>query len=328
MSQSINVARAERQPVSRQIKGDTSLPEKLFVVLIYSFVALFALIALLPFWLVDIGSFTPETILRTKGFQLFPNGFSTYAYQFVLNGRQIFHSYRVTLTVTVLGTTLALLVTTPFAYVLASRKAKLAPVLSFMTYFTMIFGGEMEVVNFFDKSKKRTITFHQWNFISLADVSKNKERALMFLDWAHQQENYDLLAYGIKGKNWEDAGPGLYKPLAASYRWFPYGWIWNPTLDRENALAPKDGLAWNQWAKDANNFTADMYVGFNLDLTPLTNQVSQTGGMKSEFWKPLMYGAVDPDKTWADYQTKSAALYDQIQAEFEKQAANFRAKKG
>lgn len=189
-------------------------------------------------------------------------------------------------------------------------------------------GGEVEVVNFFDKSKKKIISFHQWNFISVADVSKNKERALMFLDWAHQQDNYDLLAYGIKGKNWEDPGPGLYKPLAATYRWFPYGWLWNPTLDRENALAPQDGLEWDKWAKDANNFTPDLYVGFNPDTTKVTDQMSQTGAMKSDFWKPLMYGATDPDNTWADYQTKAGPLYDQIQADFEKQAADFKAKKG
>jgi multiple sugar transport system permease protein/putative aldouronate transport system permease protein len=123
------------------IRQDTSWPEKGFHWFIHGFIAAFALISFIPFWLVVIGSFTAEQSLRTNGYQLFPTQFSLYAYQYVLAGKQIATSYGVTVTVTVVGTLLAVLVTSTYAYFLAHRKVKYRNVFSFLTYFTMLFGS-------------------------------------------------------------------------------------------------------------------------------------------------------------------------------------------
>lgn len=115
--------------------------DKLFAFCAYGFVIFFVVACVIPFLLVLSGSFTQETALKLKGFQLIPSDFTTYAYDFVMGGERIVNAYKVTVTVTLLGTALAMMITTPFSYVLAHRNARFAPFLSFMTYFTMIFGG-------------------------------------------------------------------------------------------------------------------------------------------------------------------------------------------
>lgn len=115
--------------------------DRFFTGFVYVFILLFVLISLFPFLLVISASLTPEASLRINGFQLIPQEISTYSYEFVLAGNQVFRSYAITVIVTTVGTVLGLSITTPFAYVMASRKAKYSNFLSFMTYFTMIFGG-------------------------------------------------------------------------------------------------------------------------------------------------------------------------------------------
>jgi len=126
----------------RKVIGqNASWPEKLFSWFVYAFIAFFVLIAIIPFWLVVVGSFTSEQSLRADGYQLFPKDFSLYAYQYVLSGKQIFTSYGVTVTVTVVGTLMAVLVTSTFAYFLAHRRVRYRNVFAFLTYFTMLFGS-------------------------------------------------------------------------------------------------------------------------------------------------------------------------------------------
>jgi putative aldouronate transport system permease protein len=58
-----------------------------------------------------------------------------------LSGEQVFRSYGVTLFVTVAGTALGVLLTASFAYVLSHPKVKYRHILSFLTFFTMLFGA-------------------------------------------------------------------------------------------------------------------------------------------------------------------------------------------
>lgn len=127
--------------ISNRVKEDRTMLERGFVIAIYVFVGLFALLCFIPFWLVVINSFAAESSIKLHGMQLFPKDFSLYAYQFTMAGKQIASSYMVTILVTVTGTCLAVWMTSMYAYVLAHRKVKYRNILSFMTYFTMVFGA-------------------------------------------------------------------------------------------------------------------------------------------------------------------------------------------
>ncbi|WP_246120385.1 carbohydrate ABC transporter permease [Cohnella terricola] len=127
--------------MTTRLKEDRSLPEKGFLFAVYVFVGLFALVSILPFWLVVVNSFASESSIKAYGMQLIPKEFSLYAYQFTMAGKQIASSYLVTITVTVVGTCLAVLITSMYAYTLAHPRVKYRRILSFMTYFTMVFGA-------------------------------------------------------------------------------------------------------------------------------------------------------------------------------------------
>ena len=118
-----------------------SLSEKTFGLSMNVIILLFTLFCLVPFWLVFIDSFASESSFLSHGYQLWPSTLSIDAYRFILEGDQIFRSYRISILVTVLGTALSVMVTAMFAYVLANRKVKYRNILSFLTYFTMVFGA-------------------------------------------------------------------------------------------------------------------------------------------------------------------------------------------
>lgn len=122
------------------IGSEISFQERLVNVIIYSFLAIFAISCLLPFWMVFIDSFATESSLIQDGFQFWPSHFGVEAYRFLFTGNQVFKSYGVTLIVTAVGTVVALWITAAFAYVLAHPKIKYNNLLSMMTYIPMVFG--------------------------------------------------------------------------------------------------------------------------------------------------------------------------------------------
>jgi len=98
------------------------------------------LVCFFPFYLVVLNSFTPQSAIIAGGFKIFPAGFTMDTYRFLFRGDQIFNSYRVTLTVVLVGTTCSVIVTGMFAYVIAHPKVKIRRVFAFITYFAMLFG--------------------------------------------------------------------------------------------------------------------------------------------------------------------------------------------
>ncbi|WP_443147049.1 carbohydrate ABC transporter permease [Paenibacillus sp. HWE-109] len=115
--------------------------EKTFGMGMNLIVLLFALFCFVPFWLVFIDSFASEASFMAHGYQLLPSALTLDAYKFILQGDQIFRSYRVSILVTIIGTALSVIITAMYAYVIANRKVKYRNILSFLTYFTMVFGA-------------------------------------------------------------------------------------------------------------------------------------------------------------------------------------------
>jgi multiple sugar transport system permease protein/putative aldouronate transport system permease protein len=128
---------------SNKIRQFSGFGDRAFITFVFIFLISFVIICILPLWMVISASLTPELELRQFGFQLFPKEFTTFAYNFVFSGKQIVRSYVITLTVTGLGTLLAMAISTPLAYLMASKKARYSPAISFFVYFTMILGGSL-----------------------------------------------------------------------------------------------------------------------------------------------------------------------------------------
>ena len=107
-------------------------------------VGLFALFCFLPILLIYIGSFTAEKAIKINGFSFFPAKWSVSAYQYLFkDGGQILQSYWVSISLTVFGTVLSLLIMTLYAYAISRKDFALRRQLTFFAYFTMLFNGGM-----------------------------------------------------------------------------------------------------------------------------------------------------------------------------------------
>lgn len=99
-------------------------------------------LAVLPFILLVVASFTDETAALKNGYSYFPEAFSLDAYSYIFkNAATFFGAYGMTLLVTVVGTLSSILITALTAYVLSKRTLPGVKILNFIVIFTMLFNG-------------------------------------------------------------------------------------------------------------------------------------------------------------------------------------------
>ncbi|MFR6470567.1 MAG: carbohydrate ABC transporter permease, partial [Lachnospiraceae bacterium] len=101
---------------------------------------LFTALALIPFILLIIASFTDNQWATVNGFSFWPAKWSMEAYNYIASSwKSIGHAYLMTIVVTILGTFLSLCVTTGFAYALSDPTLPGHRLLNFLCVFTMLF---------------------------------------------------------------------------------------------------------------------------------------------------------------------------------------------
>lgn len=105
--------------------------------------------------------------------------------------------------------------------------------------------------------------------------SPNVERALMFVNWLESsQDNYDLLMYGIKGKNYNLTGNKVEIPVGTKATDNFYNWGWrdtfiNPDFDRLNVNSDEEVIkAYKEFGKNSAEYAP--HTGFVLDKTELS----------------------------------------------------------
>lgn len=115
-----------------------------FNVVGYTLISLFAVVCVIPFYLVLVGSFMDEKWILTKGYSFFLTlkNFSLEGYKIVFkNPLSVLQAYGVTSFVTVVGTVLAILITTMAGFVLSRPDFPWKNQLSFFFFFTTLFSG-------------------------------------------------------------------------------------------------------------------------------------------------------------------------------------------
>ncbi len=111
-------------------------------ILAYICLTVVALVCALPFLMILSASFSEESLLITKGYTVFPRGFTLEAYsQAFKHSEKLFRSYATTIFVTSVGGTLATLITSLTAYPLSRRSYKFRKGTNLFIYFTMLFSG-------------------------------------------------------------------------------------------------------------------------------------------------------------------------------------------
>ncbi len=108
----------------------------------YPLICLFALVCIIPFFLIIASSFTSESYIIKNGYVLWPKEFSTSAYELIFkNPAKILRAYGVTAFVTIIGTTLSVFVNAMTGYVLQRKDFRWRNIFSFYFFFTTLFSG-------------------------------------------------------------------------------------------------------------------------------------------------------------------------------------------
>ena len=103
-----------------------------------------ALLCTIPFIIIISGSFSDNAIVVNEGYGILPKGFTLSAYiRLFKTPQDIIQAYKMTIYYTLIGTALGLLMIALTAYVISRPEFKYRNNVSFLIYFTTIFGGGM-----------------------------------------------------------------------------------------------------------------------------------------------------------------------------------------
>jgi len=120
-----------------------SFGERLFDIFNYVFLAVFALITVLPFVYIIAGSFATEIELIQRKFFLFPRDPSLAAYQYIFSSDTLFRSIGNSVLITVFGTLTNLAFTLSMAYSLSRKDLWGRNFVMNLVIFSMLFSGGM-----------------------------------------------------------------------------------------------------------------------------------------------------------------------------------------
>ena len=103
---------------------------------------LLSFLALAPFILLIIASFTDESTALLYGYSYFPKAWSVHAYEYILAQREMLgRAYMMTIIVTAAGTSIGLVITAMLGYMLSKKDLPGRKVINLMIVFTMLFNG-------------------------------------------------------------------------------------------------------------------------------------------------------------------------------------------
>lgn len=99
-------------------------------------------LALAPFILLIIASFTDETVALLNGYSYFPEKWSLSAYEYIVGqAAMLGRAYLMTILVTAIGTTVGVIITALLGYMLSNKNLPGRRFLNLYVVFTMLFNG-------------------------------------------------------------------------------------------------------------------------------------------------------------------------------------------
>jgi putative aldouronate transport system permease protein len=122
---------------------DKKFGSRLFDFVNILLLSLVAIVTLLPFLHVVMGSFTTTEELARKPFVLFPTQFTLSSYRYILSTSTLFRALGVSIGITAVGTLISMALTSLMAYGLTRRNLIGRKTVNLMVVFTMLFHGGM-----------------------------------------------------------------------------------------------------------------------------------------------------------------------------------------
>jgi len=140
------------------------------------------------------------------------------------------------------------------------------------------------------------------NYVVAPATSENVEQVMMFQNWLSKQENHDLVAYGIEGRDWNAVGDKEFEAIS-KYAFPTFALAWRVPLERSVAGMIPSSKAWFDWAKDVSHFSTDPFSGFQFDQTPVSAELAQLEAAYTQYVLPLAVGAVETTKGLSDMKS-------------------------
>ncbi|WP_127585631.1 carbohydrate ABC transporter permease [Paenibacillus koleovorans] len=122
----------------KQVKSREDI---VIAIILYPLLILLTISIVLPFWTLLVDSLSTPDGVRRLGFHFWPDRFNFEAYTEVLKQRNIGRAYVNTITRTVLGTFLVVMVSFCAGFALSRRKLPFRRTITVLIVFTMFFGG-------------------------------------------------------------------------------------------------------------------------------------------------------------------------------------------
>lgn len=115
--------------------------EKIFLGFNYVFLIILSFIFLFPFWKVLVMSFNDGIDMARGGVNFWPRSFTLDNYRYIINNKWVSRAYFITISRTILGTFLHVLLCSLMAYALSKPYFKPRKVINIMIIITMFFSG-------------------------------------------------------------------------------------------------------------------------------------------------------------------------------------------
>lgn len=122
---------------------DRSAGSRLFDTVNYSLLFVFAMLTVLPFLYMILGSFASPEEFAKQGLVLIPSQFSLSAYAYIFSADTIMRSLLNTVIITLAGTAINIVFTALMAYPLSRRELQGRRTIMLMVIFSMLFSGGM-----------------------------------------------------------------------------------------------------------------------------------------------------------------------------------------
>jgi len=202
---------------------------------------------------------------------------------------------------------------------------------AYQSVFASMPNVKLENIEFSPEKKLfRSSAYSNSNVISA--TSKHPKEAVQFFNWFYaNQENYDLLTYGIKDVNWIDKGTHLLDVPADKKEKNTFSFADWQTENTKFKRYSKDA---SQWLVDASTKTykdseVENYVGmgFNFDSSTVATEFANVQTAYTTSIMPIYLGVIDYDKAYpqALKKMKDAGL-DKVIAEYKKQFTDWKSK--
>lgn len=186
-------------------------------------------------------------------------------------------------------------------------------------------GAELELVMPFSvgESARPWSEFGSSNHMAFNIRGEQVEAGLTFLEWLSEQENHDLLQYGIEGQDWTLHDDGSYESTS-EYVFPGYTMSWRVPLERNPVDMIESERRWFAFAQQFDSFEEHPLADFSLDASAIEPQIAQFGALVSEVIRPLQAGTVDvtPGMDAIKTQYTNAGL-DEVVAETERQLGEY-----